>query len=152
MGPNGDEPALVQVKICHQTGHNPLSEPIMTLVNETHLSYGNRRTETLLVKIMACHILAPSQYLNQCWLVVNLTLRNQFQWNSNKNMNISFPQNSLKMLSAKQWEFLSNQAQSFLSNLSHTQCIFSHHIDPSPKWSRELNKQKIELGYKAVGA
>ena len=28
---------------------------------------------------------APSQYLNQCWFIVNWTLRNKLQWNSNQN-------------------------------------------------------------------
>ena len=28
---------------------------------------------------------APSHYLNQCWLIVNWTLRNNIQWNFNRN-------------------------------------------------------------------
>ena len=28
---------------------------------------------------------APSLYLNQCWLIVNWTIRNKLQWNSNQN-------------------------------------------------------------------
>ena len=28
---------------------------------------------------------ASSHYLNQCWLIVNWTLRNKLQWNSNQN-------------------------------------------------------------------
>ena len=27
----------------------------------------------------------PSHYLNQCWVIVNWTLRNKFQWNFNEN-------------------------------------------------------------------
>ena len=27
----------------------------------------------------------PNHYLNQCWFIVNWTLRNKFQWNSNPN-------------------------------------------------------------------
>ena len=31
---------------------------------------------------------APSHYLNQCWNIVNCTLRNKLQWNLNLNSNI----------------------------------------------------------------
>ena len=34
---------------------------------------------------MACRLFGPSHYLNQCWLIVNRTLRNKLQWNSNQN-------------------------------------------------------------------
>ena len=33
-------------------------------------------------------IMAPSHYLNQCWDIVNWTLRNKVQWNFNQNTNI----------------------------------------------------------------
>ena len=33
--------------------------------------------------LVAC--MAPSHYLNQCWLIVNWTLRNKLQWNFNQN-------------------------------------------------------------------
>ena len=32
--------------------------------------------------------LAPSHYLNQCWVIVNRTLRNKLQWDFNQNKNI----------------------------------------------------------------
>ena len=31
---------------------------------------------------------APSHYLNQCWNIVNWTIRNKLQWNINQNSNI----------------------------------------------------------------
>ena len=36
---------------------------------------------------------APSHYLNQCWNIVNLTIRNKFQWNVNRNSNIFIHEN-----------------------------------------------------------
>ena len=37
-----------------------------------------------MVQIMAWCLMAPSHYLNQCWLIVNGTLRNASEWNFNK--------------------------------------------------------------------
>ena len=37
---------------------------------------------------------APSHYLNQCWVIVNWTLRNKLQWNFNQNTNLSIHENA----------------------------------------------------------
>ena len=39
---------------------------------------------------------APSHYLNQCWNIVNWTLRNKFQWNCNRNSNIFIQENAFE--------------------------------------------------------
>ena len=44
---------------------------------------------------------APSHYLNQCWVIVNRTLRNQLQWNLIEIQNFSFTKMHWKMSSAK---------------------------------------------------
>ena len=49
------------------------------------------------MRILSVKCLTPSQYLNQCWLIVNSTLGNKLQWNFNKN---SFMEVDLKMLTA----------------------------------------------------
>ena len=49
-----------------------------------------------LVHIMACQLVPPSHYLNQCWNIINLTLRNTFQWNFIWNSYI-FIQNAFKI-------------------------------------------------------
>ena len=36
---------------------------------------------------------APSHYQNQCWNIVNKTLRNKLQWNFNRNSNIFIQEN-----------------------------------------------------------
>ena len=44
---------------------------------------------------------APSHYLNQCWVIVNWTLRNKLQRNFSKKITFSFKKAHLKMSSAK---------------------------------------------------
>ena len=44
---------------------------------------------------------APSHYLNQCWVIVNWTLRNKFEWNFIKIPNFSFTKMQLKISSVK---------------------------------------------------
>ena len=38
--------------------------------------------------------LLPSLYLNQCWVIVNWTLRNKFQWNFNQNTKLFIHENA----------------------------------------------------------
>ena len=42
------------------------------------------------------HWTAPSHYLNQCWNIVNWTLRNKLQWNFNRNEYIFIRENPLE--------------------------------------------------------
>ena len=37
-------------------------------------------TGSSLVQVMGCCLMAPSHYLNQCWIIVNYTLRNKLRW------------------------------------------------------------------------
>ena len=39
---------------------------------------------------------APSHYLNQCWNIVNWTLRNKLQWNYSRNYNIFFKKDAVE--------------------------------------------------------
>ena len=39
---------------------------------------------------------APSHYLNQCWIIVNWTLRNKLQWNLNRNSHIFIQENAFE--------------------------------------------------------
>ena len=39
-------------------------------------------------------IMSPSHYLNQCWNIVNLCLRNKHQWNINRNKTIFICENT----------------------------------------------------------
>ena len=50
---------------------------------------------------MACAWSAPSHYLNQCWDIVNWTLRNKSQWNLNRNLYIFIQEMHLKMSSGE---------------------------------------------------
>ena len=55
---------------------------------------------------------APSQYLNQCWNIVNWTLRNKLHWNFNRNSNIFIQENALR-----------NVVCEMASILSRLQCV-----------------------------
>ena len=59
-------------------------------------------TGSVLVQIMACRLLAPSHYLNQCWVIVNWTIRNKLQWNFNQNTKFAFTKMYLK-ISSVEW-------------------------------------------------
>ena len=54
----------------------------------------------------------PSHYLNQCWFIINWTVRNQLQHNLNPNT-IFLGENNLRMTSAK-WHFSMCQPAYFL--------------------------------------
>ena len=41
-------------------------------------------------------LLAPSHYLNQCWLIVKSKIRDQMQWNLNKNATILIQENQFE--------------------------------------------------------
>ena len=45
---------------------------------------------------MACRLVTPSHYLNQCWIIVNLTRRDKLHWKLNRNLNIFIQQNALE--------------------------------------------------------
>ena len=44
---------------------------------------------------------APSHYLNQCWLIVNWTLRNKYQWHLNRNSNFFIAENQIENVVCK---------------------------------------------------
>ena len=56
-----------------------------------------QRTGSALHQEMACHLVAPSHFFNQCWLIVNWTFRNKPQWNSIKIHNFPCMKMHLKM-------------------------------------------------------
>ena len=64
-------------------------------------AYMHQYNISTLVQIMACRLSATSQYLNQCWYIVNKTLGNKIQWNFNQNSNIFIKKMHLKMSSGK---------------------------------------------------
>ena len=55
--------------------------------------------------------LMPSHYLNQCWLIVNWTARNKFQWNFNQNTTVFIWENRFE-----------NSVYNMVAILSRTQC------------------------------
>ena len=49
---------------------------------------------------------APSHYLNQCWIIVNWTLRNKLQWNVDQNIKLFILKMHLKKSSTKWHHFV----------------------------------------------
>ena len=60
-------------------------------------AYMRRRTGSALVQIMACRLFG----VNQCWLIVNWTLRNKFQWNFNQIANTFIEENAFENVVCK---------------------------------------------------
>ena len=70
-------------------------------INSSHpnAAYMPQWIGSALVKIMACSVAAysaPSHYLNQCCVIVNWTLRNKLQWNSNQNIKLFIHENAFE--------------------------------------------------------
>ena len=64
--------------------------------------------------------MAPSHYLKQCWIIVNLTLRNKLQWNFNRNSNIFIQENALEHVVCEMGSILSRpQCVKFNHSLTH---------------------------------
>ena len=61
-----------------------LKSPINT--SPPSVAYMRQRIESALFEIMTCRLyLTPNHHLNQCWVIVNGTVRNKHQWNFNQN-------------------------------------------------------------------
>ena len=60
---------------------------------------------------------APSHYLNQCWNIVNWTLRNKLQWKFNRNSNIFIQENALEIVVCEMGSFS-----------THPQCVKCHEM------------------------
>ena len=54
-----------------------------------------------LVQVMAWHLLVPSHYLNQCWIIHNWTPRNKFRWSFNESKIILNQENASKNVVCK---------------------------------------------------
>ena len=64
--------------------------------------------------------LAPSHFLNQCWNIVNWTIRNKLQWNFNRSSNICVQEN---VFESAVWEMV--------SILSQPQCVKQQVCSPA---------------------
>ena len=67
---------------------------------------------------MACRLVAPSHYLNQCWNIVNFSVRNKLQWNVNQNTYIFSQENIFE-----------NAICEMAAILSRPQCIKCRHLN-----------------------
>ena len=88
QGPINNIPALVQIMAWRRPGDKPLSGPIMvglpTHICVTRPQWVNwlwpcdtiwrQRSGSTLAQVMAWCLMAPSHYLNQCWLIITEVL------------------------------------------------------------------------------
>ena len=78
---------------------------------------------------------APSHYLKQCWIIVDWTLKNKFQWHLNRNSNILIQENALEHVVCELASILS-RPQSVKGSIQNTSASLSepeatHSIDAS---------------------
>ena len=95
--------------------------------------------------------LAPSHYLNQCWVIVNWTLRNKHQWNLNQNTNIFIHKNASEkivcetaaILSKGRWVNRTDEVNKFIH---HKHNISKFSTDQIPQgWFRWGYRHKYFL-------
>ena len=88
--------------IVNKMQSQPLQQspsPLITPSEITHpppsYAYMRQWIGSALVQIMACRLYsAPSHYLNQCWIIVNWTLRNKLKRNFNQNTKLFIHENA----------------------------------------------------------
>ena len=100
--PINNIPALVQIMAWRRSGDKPLSEPMMdSLLAHICVTQPQwvKHSHGFIVLFVAVTWPVPSHYLNQCWNILNWTLRNKLQWI--KIDIFSFKKMHLKMLSGK---------------------------------------------------
>ena len=64
------------------------------------VAYMHQWTVSALVQVVTCRLFGASHYLGQCWLNVNWTTGNKFQWKWNRN-SFSFEKIDMNLSSAK---------------------------------------------------
>ena len=113
--------ALVQVMAWHWIGDKPLSEPMMfsLLTYMRHLAsmslthWGQVMhisvSKLCYLRFRLCLVTcsASSHYLNQCWVIVNWTIRNKLQENFHRNSHYFIEQNALESVICKMEAILS---------------------------------------------
>ena len=100
-------PALIQIMAWRRPCDKPLSGPMMVrlpthicvtrpqFIEAESLIYASVNWPSLVQKwLVACP--APSHYLNQCWKIVEWTLRNKLKWNRNRNWYIFIQENAFE--------------------------------------------------------
>ena len=87
------------------------------------------------VETMACRQVvsysAPSHYLNQCWVIVNWTLKNKLPWNFNQNTKLFIHKNASANIFCKLAAILSR------GRWGNNTILVSHHTHPLQDWSMQ---------------
>ena len=64
------------------------------LTHWDHVTHICQWTGSSMVQVMACCLMAPSHYLNQCWFIVNQIPRNELLWNLTKDIKLFIQENT----------------------------------------------------------
>ena len=111
-----------------------------------------------LVQIMACLLFDTKSLFNQCWDIVNWTLRDKLQWNYNQNIKLSNHENAsgnslcemVTILSRGDWltkiSYFSIEFRPWLQ-LSHPQELWDIITHPCSNSNDSLGKLPLKLGH-----
>ena len=95
--------------------------------------------------------LAPSHYLNQCWLVVNWTPRNKLQWNINQNKKKFIHENVSESIICNMAAILSSVSFMYTGpELSHHCCSNWSSIYAALGASPWISTHKVTHGFVAI--
>ena len=90
-------------------------------------AYMRHRFGSALVRVMLVACSVPSHYLNQHWFVVNYTLGNKIQWNSNRNTKLFIHENVFEHV-----------VYEMAAILSQPQCVYLHHKNETTPLSASM--------------
>ena len=97
-------------EIWHDLDKGRSHEPLTHWGRETHICVSERCDHCFRYRLVAWP--ASSHYLNQCWNIVDWTLRNKIQWNLNRNSCIFI-----------EWNAFENVVWEMAAILSRPQCV-----------------------------
>ena len=100
---------------------------------------------------MVCHLSAPSHYLNQCWHIVNWSLGNKLQWNSNQNSNIFIHENTFEnviwalvaILSQFRGRWVKVGSQEAICYAGDRPHQYGHHDTVTTRWGNDNDRMLI---------
>ena len=98
------------------------------------------------------HWMAPSHYMNQCWYIVNWTLRKKFQWNFNQNSKSFIQENAFESVVCEMSAILSRPqcvkvaATSFRGHFTSSGHVRPEFINPYSKLLYFPSSFKTNMG------
>ena len=107
--------------------------------------------------MIACCLIGPSHYLNQCWNIVNSHFRNKFQWNLKRNSCVFIQENVFENVVCEMVSILpraqcaTTQVITFLV-IWHSQLIMNYTFSFAGFWIHEYVYQLTHWGWDKMAA